>query len=188
MQSSSEWRFGIEISPVTMHSAPYQAASSKRFLSGSLWLAVACALLSPCAVTARGDLGADERATIELFEKSRDSVVYITTKAAFRPRRPWRSSSSGRTPNSSVASTETASCRHIRKPNAAPPIIARLARSGGTCNCCVVTFERIQLAARMTGACGRSDCLGDCLSGRPQLGPGIGHEDGFRGHSAGIGG
>jgi S1-C subfamily serine protease len=63
-----------------MYSAPHQASSSKRFL-GSLWLAVACALLSPCAVTARGDLGADEKATIELFEKSRDSVVYITTKA-----------------------------------------------------------------------------------------------------------
>ncbi|MDV6343335.1 trypsin-like peptidase domain-containing protein [Nitrosomonas sp. Is37] len=30
-------------------------------------------------VTARGDLAADERATIELFEKSRDSVVFITT-------------------------------------------------------------------------------------------------------------
>lgn len=30
-------------------------------------------------VTPRGDLAADERATIELFEKSRDSVVYIST-------------------------------------------------------------------------------------------------------------
>lgn len=30
-------------------------------------------------VTARGDLAADERATIELFEKSRDSVVFIST-------------------------------------------------------------------------------------------------------------
>jgi S1-C subfamily serine protease len=30
-------------------------------------------------VTPRGDLAADERSTIELFEKSRDSVVFITT-------------------------------------------------------------------------------------------------------------
>lgn len=30
-------------------------------------------------VTARGDLASDERATIELFEKSRDSVVFIST-------------------------------------------------------------------------------------------------------------
>jgi S1-C subfamily serine protease len=30
-------------------------------------------------VTPRGDLAADEKATIELFERSRDSVVYITT-------------------------------------------------------------------------------------------------------------
>ncbi|RPE72897.1 DegP2 peptidase [Tibeticola sediminis] len=30
-------------------------------------------------VTARGDLAEDEKATIELFEKSRDSVVYIST-------------------------------------------------------------------------------------------------------------
>ncbi len=32
-------------------------------------------------VVARGDLAADEKNTIELFEKSRDSVVYITTAA-----------------------------------------------------------------------------------------------------------
>ena len=30
-------------------------------------------------VMARGDLAADEKTTIELFEKSRASVVYITT-------------------------------------------------------------------------------------------------------------
>jgi S1-C subfamily serine protease len=34
---------------------------------------------TPRAVTARGDLAADERSTIELFERSRDSVVYIST-------------------------------------------------------------------------------------------------------------
>ncbi|GIX14717.1 MAG: hypothetical protein KatS3mg118_2676 [Paracoccaceae bacterium] len=35
----------------------------------------------PRPVTPRGDLAADEKATIELFEKSRASVVYITTAA-----------------------------------------------------------------------------------------------------------
>lgn len=34
---------------------------------------------NPRAVTARGDLAADEKSTIELFERSRDSVVYIST-------------------------------------------------------------------------------------------------------------
>jgi len=34
---------------------------------------------TPRTVTPRGDLAADERATIELFERSRDSVVYIST-------------------------------------------------------------------------------------------------------------
>jgi len=41
---------------------------------------------SPRTVAARGDLAADEKATIELFEKSRDSVVFITTKALVRDR------------------------------------------------------------------------------------------------------
>lgn len=35
-------------------------------------------------VVARGDLAADEKNTIELFEKSKDSVVYITTSALVR--------------------------------------------------------------------------------------------------------
>ncbi|MGE0387367.1 MAG: S1C family serine protease [Gammaproteobacteria bacterium] len=35
----------------------------------------------PRAVTARGDLAEDERATIELFEHARGSVVFITTRA-----------------------------------------------------------------------------------------------------------
>ncbi|WGS85444.1 trypsin-like peptidase domain-containing protein [Methylomonas sp. UP202] len=35
-------------------------------------------------VAARGDLAADEKSTIELFEKSRDSVVYITTASLVR--------------------------------------------------------------------------------------------------------
>jgi S1-C subfamily serine protease len=38
-------------------------------------------------VTPRGDLAADEQSTIELFEKSRDSVVFIST--AQRVRDPW---------------------------------------------------------------------------------------------------
>jgi S1-C subfamily serine protease len=39
---------------------------------------------TPRTVDARGDLAADEKATIELFERSRDSVVYISTKAQVR--------------------------------------------------------------------------------------------------------
>jgi len=35
----------------------------------------------PRQVTPRGELAADEKATIQLFENSRDSVVYITTRA-----------------------------------------------------------------------------------------------------------
>ena len=72
-----------------------------RFLSRLFWLTLAAVLLillwrgmpaietwtgggpaaAPRPVTARGDLAADEQATIELFEKSRASVVYITTRA-----------------------------------------------------------------------------------------------------------
>lgn len=39
---------------------------------------------APRTVAARGDLAADEKSTIEIFERSRDSVVYITTKALVR--------------------------------------------------------------------------------------------------------
>ena len=71
-----------------------------RFLTRLFWLTLAGAMLSllwrglpdvqswfsseqarPRTVTARGDLAGDEVATIELFEKARDSVVFITTKA-----------------------------------------------------------------------------------------------------------
>jgi S1-C subfamily serine protease len=38
----------------------------------------------PRTVVARGDLAADEKATITLFEKSRDSVVYISTSSLVR--------------------------------------------------------------------------------------------------------
>ncbi len=37
--------------------------------------------VAPRPVTPRGELAADEKATIELFEKSRDSVVFITTSS-----------------------------------------------------------------------------------------------------------
>lgn len=71
-----------------------------RFLPRLLWVTLAVALLmllwrglpaieawfaptdaAPRTVTARGDLAADEQATIRLFERARDSVVYITTRA-----------------------------------------------------------------------------------------------------------
>jgi S1-C subfamily serine protease len=39
---------------------------------------------APRTVAARGDLAADEKSTIELFEKARDSVVFITTRAQVR--------------------------------------------------------------------------------------------------------
>lgn len=69
------------------------------FLLRLFWLTVAGALLILLArylplfegfiapsgapqrvITARGDLAADEKSTIELFEKSKDSVVFITTR------------------------------------------------------------------------------------------------------------
>jgi S1-C subfamily serine protease len=75
-----------------------------RFLSRLFWLTLAAALLlliwrgppdisgwfqpkpdaTPRVVAARGDLAADEKSTIDLFEKSRGSVVFITTKAEVR--------------------------------------------------------------------------------------------------------
>lgn len=36
---------------------------------------------TPRAITPRGELGAEEKATIELFERARDSVVFITTSS-----------------------------------------------------------------------------------------------------------
>jgi S1-C subfamily serine protease len=42
------------------------------------------AIAQPRAVTPRGPLAADEKATIRLFENSRNSVVYITTRAQVR--------------------------------------------------------------------------------------------------------
>jgi S1-C subfamily serine protease len=62
------------------------------------WLAVACVLAAcgrdepppiaePRVVAARGDLAADEQATIELFGRSKDAVVFIAT--AQRVLNPW---------------------------------------------------------------------------------------------------
>lgn len=74
-----------------------------RFLARLFWLTLASALLillwrglpdiegwfapeksAPRVVAARGDLAADEKATVELFERARGSVVFITTKAQVR--------------------------------------------------------------------------------------------------------
>ena len=66
---------------MTITTSDHLTASLKGLFSRLLRLAVVGLLLGPCAAFARGDLGADEKATIELFEKSRGSVVYITTKA-----------------------------------------------------------------------------------------------------------
>jgi len=48
------------------------------------WFAPGGQDAAPRAVLARGDLAADERATIELFERARDSVVYISTRERVR--------------------------------------------------------------------------------------------------------
>jgi S1-C subfamily serine protease len=75
-----------------------------RFLSRLFWLTLAAGLLillwrgvpdietwfapqpdaTPRTVAARGDLASDEKSTIELFEKAKDSVVFITTKSQVR--------------------------------------------------------------------------------------------------------
>lgn len=79
-----------------------------RFLNRLFWLTLAAAVLilvwrgapnieywleglfspkpdaAPRVVAARGDLASDEQATIELFERTKDSVVYITTRGQVR--------------------------------------------------------------------------------------------------------
>ena len=75
-----------------------------RFLTRLFWLTLAATVLilvwrgapdieswfapkpsaEPRIVAARGDLADDEKSTIELFEKSKNSVVYITTKSQVR--------------------------------------------------------------------------------------------------------
>jgi S1-C subfamily serine protease len=76
---------------------------SERFVSRLLWLTLAAVGLlaawrflpvvgvdgaarqaAPRPVTARGELAADEQATIELFEHARDSVVFISTMQQVR--------------------------------------------------------------------------------------------------------
>jgi S1-C subfamily serine protease len=74
----------------------YSAKIFTRLLNAALFGAMFFALFSlllslipladgadaaPRPVTPRGELAADEKATIQLFENSRDSVVYITTRA-----------------------------------------------------------------------------------------------------------
>ncbi|WP_245626578.1 S1C family serine protease [Croceicoccus naphthovorans] len=48
--------------------------------SAALLINQSAPLAEPRVVTARGDLGADERATIDLFRNARDSVVFISTR------------------------------------------------------------------------------------------------------------
>ena len=48
--------------------------------AGSLILTQSSTVMEPRTVTPRGSLAADERATIELFRNSRESVVFITTR------------------------------------------------------------------------------------------------------------
>ncbi len=48
---------------------------------------IAATQAEPRPITPRGDLAADEKATIELFEKTKDSVVYIATSQAVID--PW---------------------------------------------------------------------------------------------------
>ncbi|WP_420006883.1 S1C family serine protease [Tsuneonella aeria] len=48
--------------------------------SAALLINQSAPLAEPRVVTARGDLGADERSTIDLFRNARDSVVFISTR------------------------------------------------------------------------------------------------------------
>jgi S1-C subfamily serine protease len=48
--------------------------------SAALLINQSAPVAEPRVVTARGDLGADERATIDLFRNARDSVVFISTR------------------------------------------------------------------------------------------------------------
>ena len=77
------------------HSVAFLARRLRAVLFGALALALIGTLLNliphadgatarPRAVTPRGPLAADEKATIRLFENSRNSVVYITTRTQVR--------------------------------------------------------------------------------------------------------
>jgi S1-C subfamily serine protease len=56
------------------------------YMRGDAWLFTRPGPMpaEPRPITARGDLAADEQATIALFEQSRDSVVFISTRAQVR--------------------------------------------------------------------------------------------------------
>jgi S1-C subfamily serine protease len=60
------------------------AASAILLFGGWPLITASAADAAPRAVTPRGDLGAEEKSTIALFEKSRDSVVFIDTRAEVR--------------------------------------------------------------------------------------------------------
>jgi S1-C subfamily serine protease len=77
---------------MSRNSAPITIRLLRATLAGAMALAFSGFLLSfipqadgadavPRQVTPRGELAWDEKATIQLFENSRDSVVYITTRA-----------------------------------------------------------------------------------------------------------
>lgn len=79
-----------KIAPASIISTPLRLFRAT--LVGAIFFALLALLLSlipqadgadalPRQVTPRGELAADEKATIQLFENSRDSVVYITTRA-----------------------------------------------------------------------------------------------------------
>lgn len=57
------------------------AVASAALLTVSGPLQAATSAAAPRAVTSRGDLAADEKSTIALFEHTRDSVVFISTSA-----------------------------------------------------------------------------------------------------------
>jgi S1-C subfamily serine protease len=52
------------------------------FLSGDIGRAGVSDAVGPRPITPRGDMSADEKANIDLFERSRDSVAFISTKQA----------------------------------------------------------------------------------------------------------
>ncbi len=68
----SPW-LGLGASMLLMPWLPGRAVDARNELKGAA---------APREITPRGELGADERATIDLFERSRNSVVFITTKQA----------------------------------------------------------------------------------------------------------
>jgi S1-C subfamily serine protease len=64
---------GVAASTMLILWAPGRALAARNELNDSA---------APREITPRGELGSDERATIDLFERSRNSVVFISTKQA----------------------------------------------------------------------------------------------------------